>query len=132
MARNPKKARRLVVGGETFLWSLNHTHRAGESGRYEDCCESVVLRRLRARGHLRILFREGPGRLAASGFPMSSGEVCSGGRHLNLHEPGTVRALLDEALRHGWCPDDPSGREIDGWTHFDAVVRRREAATRPG
>ncbi|MET8133249.1 MULTISPECIES: hypothetical protein [unclassified Streptomyces] len=42
MARSEKKARRLVVDGETFLRSLGHYHRALGIGRYEDCCETLL------------------------------------------------------------------------------------------
>ncbi|MBL1118041.1 hypothetical protein JK364_37540 [Streptomyces sp. 110] len=49
MARDDRKARRLVVGGDTFLWSLRHTHRTLDDGRHTECCETLVLRLFRAR-----------------------------------------------------------------------------------
>ncbi|WP_405819820.1 hypothetical protein OG241_30815 [Streptomyces sp. NBC_01390] len=127
MARKGK-ARRLVVDGETFLWSLSHTHQALGNGRYEDCCETFSIRRFRARGCLRIVFRAGPDRLVPDGYLMPSGAVGTAvGGTLNLHEPGTARALLDAALAQGWRPDDPLTEEVDGWTLFDAVITRRGA-----
>ncbi|TLS45403.1 hypothetical protein FE633_15170 [Streptomyces montanus] len=132
MARSGTKARRLVVDGETFLWSLSHTHRALGDGRYEDCCETLVLRLFKARGRLRIVFRAGHGRLVPDGCLMPSGAVGTAlGTTLNLHEPGTARALLDAALAHGWRPDHPASAEMDGWTLFDAVAARR-GPTSPG
>lgn len=126
MARSEKKARRLVVDGETFLWSLSHTHQALDSGRYADCCETLVIRRFKAKGRLRIAFRAGPGRLVPDGYLMPSGAVGTAlGRTLNLHEPGTARVLLDAALSRGWDPDRPRGEETDGWELFDAVAARR-------
>ncbi|MET9406088.1 hypothetical protein ABZX90_09990 [Streptomyces sp. NPDC002935] len=44
-----------------------------------------------------------------------------------LHEPGTLRALLDAALTQGWHADDPLVKEMDGWTLFDAAARRHGA-----
>jgi len=120
------RARRLVVDGRTFLWSVNHSHRALGNGRYEDCCESLVIRLFKARGQLRVAFRQSPGKLVADGY-LPSGAVGTDGRFLNLHEPGTARALLDGALAQGWHPDHPSGHEIDGWALFDVVATRRGA-----
>ncbi|MGW7614049.1 hypothetical protein ACWGKW_43890 [Streptomyces sp. NPDC054766] len=127
MARSGRKARRLVVDGETFLWSLGHSHRALGNGHYEDCCETLVIRLFKARGRLRIVFLQGPGRLVPDGYLMPSGAVRTGDRDLNLHEPGTVRALLDAALTQGWQPDDPLVKETDGWTLFEAAARRHGA-----
>lgn len=129
MARRDKKARRLVVDGETFLWALSHTHHALGDGQYEGCCETLVIRRFKARGQLRIVFRQGPGRLVPDGYLMPSGAVATTeGGHLNLHEPGTARAMLDEALAQGGLPDDASVQEMDGWALFEAVAMRRGAA----
>ncbi|OPF83941.1 hypothetical protein VT50_0203715 [Streptomyces antioxidans] len=126
MTRNGTKARRLVVGGDTFLWSLRHTHRTLDDGRHTECCETLVLRLFRARGELRIAFRGGPGRTVPGGFPTASGMVGTAeGGWLNLHEPGTARALLDEARARGWRPDDPTRRELDGWALFAGVEDRR-------
>ncbi|MFC7104235.1 hypothetical protein ACFQQB_29615 [Nonomuraea rubra] len=43
---------------------------------------------------------------------------------MNLHEPGTVRALLDEAVRRGWDGDDPRTVCLDGWDLFTAAATR--------
>ncbi|WP_371525678.1 hypothetical protein OG302_05460 [Streptomyces sp. NBC_01283] len=125
MPRSEKKPRRLVVEGEVFLWSVSHTHRVPPGGGYEDCCEVLAVRRFQARGRLRILFRDGAGRLVPDGF-LHSGAVgtTESGDFLNLHEPGTARALLDAAMAHGWHPDEPSERELDGWVFFEAVAAR--------
>ncbi|MEV7325655.1 hypothetical protein [Streptomyces sp. NPDC093970] len=128
MARSEKRARRLVVKGEDFLWSLSHSHHARGNSQYEDCCETLTIRRPKATGRLRIAFRAGTDRLVPDGYLMQSGAVGKDlGRTLNLHEPGTVRALLDAALNRGWQPNDSSIEEIDGWSIFDEVVQRRGA-----
>jgi hypothetical protein len=124
MVRKGKKARRLVVGDETFLWSLGHEHHV-EQGRYEDCREVLAIRRLGARGRLLIVFQEGPGRLVPDGHVHSGAVGTAEGGWLNLHEPGTVRTLLAEATTSGWQPDDPSTEEADGWLFFDTVAACR-------
>ncbi|WP_058041859.1 hypothetical protein [Streptomyces roseifaciens] len=125
MARKEKAARRLVVDGATYMWSIGHTHHVLGGGRYEDCCETLVIRLFKARGRLRISFGTGPGKLVPDGYMPSGAVGTTGGGLLNLHEPGTVRALLDEALSQGWRPDDPPVEELDGWNLFDAVAARR-------
>ncbi|MEV8317828.1 hypothetical protein AB0Q95_27015 [Streptomyces sp. NPDC059900] len=127
MPRGKKKPRRLVVDGQVFLWSVGHTHRVPVDGGFEDCCEVLSIRLSGARGQLRILFREGAGRLVPDGF-LHSGAVgtVEGSRFLNLHEPGTARALLDAATALGWCPDEPVVRETDGWELFEAVPSRHQ------
>ncbi|MGW2628767.1 hypothetical protein ACWC2K_05465 [Streptomyces chattanoogensis] len=127
MARKDNTPRRLVVDGETFMWSLGHTHRALGNGRYEGCSETLDIRLFKARGRLRIVFRNGPNRLVPDGYMPSGAVGITDGAFLNLHEPGTVRAMLDEALSKGWQPDDPLTEEMDGWTFFDAVATRRGA-----
>ncbi|THA86086.1 hypothetical protein [Streptomyces sp. A0592] len=131
MPRSPNKARRLVVDGHTYTRSVRHSHsRSGGSGR--DCSESLTVHLTGARGALRIVFREGPGRLVPSGYPMVSGEVSlTTTDSLYLHEPGAVRALMEEARERGWRPDGPSGMEIDGWTLFEAALRRRKGSAGP-
>ncbi|KOU91056.1 hypothetical protein ABZY83_11115 [Streptomyces virginiae] len=131
MPRNPRKARRLVVDGDTYTRSVRHSH-GRPGGGERDCCESLTLHLTGARGHLRVVFREGPGRLVPTGYPMVSGEVSlTTTESLYLHEPGTVRALMEEALARGWRPDGPSGMEIDGWTLFEAALRRRKDSAGP-
>ena len=126
MARGKNKGRRLVVGGHVFLWKVRHSHRPRRDGQGEGCAEVLLVRREGARGQLRVVFREGPGGLAPAGYPEFSGGVTTrDGPLLNLHEPGTARAVIDEATERGWDPDDPPVREVDGWTLFDAVAARR-------
>ncbi|MFF1395679.1 hypothetical protein ACFVZD_17935 [Streptomyces sp. NPDC058287] len=127
MVRNSKKARRLVVDGETFLWSLRHAHQV-EEGQFFECREILTISLFGAGGRLRIVFREGAGRVVPDGFAPSGSVGVVGGGWLNLHEPGTVRALLDEAVSSGWQPSDPSSEQMDGWALFDVVASRRVLA----
>lgn len=133
MARKPRKARPLVVGSDTFMWSLRHAHQVLEGPRYRDCTEQLAIRRTGARGRLVIVFREGPGRQVPDGYFVPSEAVSAGGQiWLNLHEPGTVRELLDEALVTGWQPDQPAVERVDGWVLFDRVAARRSAQHQAG
>ncbi|MGW3657837.1 hypothetical protein ACWD6R_20025 [Streptomyces sp. NPDC005151] len=122
MTRSGKRTRRLTIDDRTYLWSLRHTHHALADGTREGCCETLSIRSLEGRGGLRIQFSHGPERLVPDGYPQPSGTVGTpDGRTLNLHEPGTVRAVLDEAVRRGRNPERPIAEELDGWTLFDAV-----------
>ncbi|MFJ9594317.1 hypothetical protein ACIRS3_16285 [Streptomyces virginiae] len=38
---------------------------------------------------------------------------------------------MQEARARGWRPDGPSGVEIDGWTLFEAALRRRKESAGP-
>ncbi|WP_327289225.1 hypothetical protein [Streptomyces sp. NBC_01198] len=125
MPRKESAARRLVVGDSTYLWSVRHAHHVVNANGTH-CVESVVLRRDGDHGSLRIAFVPGPGRYVPDGF-LPSGAVSTGDGVLNLHKPGTVRALLDEALARGWDPGSPNGETLDGWTVFATVLARREA-----
>ncbi|APY89928.1 hypothetical protein DCW30_17235 [Streptomyces alfalfae] len=127
MPRKSRKPRRLVADGRTYLWTLRHHHRLGASGRSEDCRETLTLypQADGSGGPLRIVFAEAPGRYVPGGAPFGSGDVgFVRGGSLNLHEPGAVRALLDEALAGGRWPDDRRATEIDGWTLLEAASAR--------
>lgn len=112
MARCSKKARRLAVDSEIFLWSLEHEHRA-EQDRYLDCREVLAIRRHGERGRLRIFFQDGPGRLVPDGYAHFGAVGTTEGGWLNLHEPGTVRALLAEV---GSPQDDGGGAGAPSWS----------------
>lgn len=118
----------MIVGDDRFLWAIGHLHqRAGDPQSpptYLDCREVITIRRHRSRGRVDIVFRAGEDRLVPDGL-LHSGAVMRGDRMLNLHEPGTARALLDEALKSGWRPEHPELAELDGWALFDAVAPRR-------
>ncbi|WP_399091609.1 hypothetical protein ACGH2B_20385 [Streptomyces sp. BBFR2] len=125
MPRHPKKPRRLVAGGRTYLWTLRHSHRR-ETGGPVDCRETLTLHPQPAGsgGSLRLVFADGPGRYVPGGAPLGSGDVGLGhGPSLNLHEPGAVRALLDAALARGWRPDEGRATvEMDGWPLLEAAA----------
>ncbi|MGW3745401.1 hypothetical protein ACWD62_33705 [Streptomyces sp. NPDC005146] len=129
MVRSSRKPRRLVVGEGTFLWSVGHHHHTAR-GRYQDCREVLTIRGSGARGRLLVVFRAGPDRLVPDGFLPSGAVGTSAGSWLNLHEPGTVRALLDEAVSRGWYPDNPPTEQLDGWGLFSRAVQARRGAVR--
>ncbi|MFI0721573.1 hypothetical protein [Streptomyces sp. NPDC021224] len=123
MPRSSRRARRLLVGEAAYRWSVRHRHHVPDGGGYQHCTEVVTLRRDGARGAVRVSFTGGPGRAVPDGI-LHSGAVGTDEGYLNLHEPGTARALLDEALARGWDPDTPSPLLLDGWTLFSAVRAR--------
>jgi len=123
----------LVVGDETLAWRVGHRHRA-EPGSpvYRDCTELLQVHRPGRRGQLEITFAPGPGRRVPSGGPDASGIVgTDADGSLNLHEPGTARAFIDEAAARGWRSDQPTRLELDGWDLFPAAAARRRSPEPP-
>lgn len=90
----------MLDGTVTFLWSVRHRHSVTEP-----CQEVLTLSRDGTR--IRPLFRGGAGRAVPDGFP-PSGRVALGDAGLNLHEPGVVRAFVDEAARAGCWSGPPT------------------------
>lgn len=113
----------LLVEQATYRWTVSHTHRADDgSPTYHDCTEHLTIRRDGDPGRLEIVFAVGPGKSVAD--PVHSGGVKRGDDYLNLHRPGVVRALLDEAIDRGWLPAEPGRCELDGWALVDSVLAR--------
>ncbi|MFE0513612.1 hypothetical protein ACFW2E_27790, partial [Streptomyces sp. NPDC058964] len=101
-----RRLRRLVVDGRVYRWHVRHRHAAGEG------CSDVLTLYL-AGVRTRIVFREGEGRIVSGGAYWHSGLVAtSDGDPLNLHEPGVVRAFVDEARQRGALPGPA---DLDGW-----------------
>ncbi|MGW4895140.1 hypothetical protein ACWEQL_23135 [Kitasatospora sp. NPDC004240] len=135
MPRNPKRPRRLVTDDRVHLWTLRHSHRRLADGRAVDCAETLTLtpQPSGTGGPLRIVFAESPDTFVPGGAYTGSGDVGRiRGASLNLHEPGSVRALLDTALTHGWNPDDRRPVRLDGWPLLDeaAALHARRADAR--
>ena len=117
----------MVVGDETFLWAVGHEHHE-EQGRFDSCREILTVRRPGAVGRLRIVFEARPGCLVPDGGPSThSGLVGTDAGWLNLHEPGTVRALLDELTARGGRVGADTTAQLDGWPLLNAVAPRRNA-----
>ncbi|MGP8296624.1 hypothetical protein ACTPOK_01345 [Streptomyces inhibens] len=116
--RKTHQPRRLVVGEETWLWSVRHRH--------PECREILSLHHEATRATLRLVFRARPGRLVPDGL-LHSGGVGDRRGVLNLHEPGTVRRLFDEVASSGQLPTTSTEKELDGWPLFDALVGRDDA-----
>ncbi|MFE6283532.1 hypothetical protein [Streptomyces sp. NPDC057877] len=120
---NDHRLRRLVIDeGTAYDWTLRHSH-AADGG----CRETLSLYRDR-RTVTRIVFGSGEGRYVAEGYWFSGSVTDGRGNLLNLHEPGVVRAFVDEAARRGLLAEPGAGTvELDGWELFRAVVAGREA-----
>ncbi|WP_069814389.1 hypothetical protein [Streptomyces sp. TP-A0874] len=117
-----RRVRRIVVGGTVYGWCFGHRHDRVRG--YSGCSSTVTLWRSGSRTGLRLVFQPGPGRVIAGGY-LDEGAVVrlSDGAYLNLHRPGSVRALLDEALARELFPV-AGAVEVDGWPLFDAVADR--------
>ncbi|MGW7299737.1 hypothetical protein [Streptomyces sp. NPDC054829] len=125
MPRRAKNPRRLVADGRVYLWTTRHSHRRDEEGRPVGCRQILTLtpQPSGTGGPLRIVFADGPGRYVPGGAPLGSGDVgLTQGAHLNLHEPGAVRVLLDAALARGWQPEQRWAVELDGWPLLEAAA----------
>ncbi|WP_254898040.1 hypothetical protein [Kitasatospora sp. NA04385] len=121
MPRRDRALRLLVTpDGHRYRWRVGHRHDPSPRGG-PGCAETLSLCPEGRSNRLRLVFRPGPDRLVPDGWT-PSGSVGTGGRWLNLHEPGTVRALLEAALARGWPPGRPGVVEVDGWELFDAAA----------
>ncbi|MEV5878474.1 hypothetical protein AB0L75_30470 [Streptomyces sp. NPDC052101] len=112
-----RRVRRIAVGGTVYGWCFGHRHDRVRG--YPGCSSTVTLWRPGSRACLRLVFQPASDRVI--GY-LDEGAVMRlpDREHLNLHEPGSVRALLDEALVCGLFP--ATGQvEVDGWPLFDTV-----------
>ncbi|MYR45120.1 hypothetical protein [Streptomyces sp. SID5910] len=110
-----RRLRKLVVDETAvYRWSVSHRHSTEGP-----CAEVLTLGRDGTT--TRLVFLGGQGRFVPDGW-LHSGCVAIGEASLNLHEPGVVRAFVDEAARRGLL-GGPA--EVDGWELFPAVAAAR-------
>ncbi|KQX53684.1 hypothetical protein ASE09_07080 [Streptomyces sp. Root66D1] len=104
-----------------WLWTLGHRHDP-------ECLTYLTLNRAEHRHRrLRLVFREGPGRIVA-GYPFGAGDIASAdGGILNLNEPGVVRRFLDEATARGLHPEAHGVHDEDGWPLYDSLTATEQA-----
>ncbi|MFD0207744.1 hypothetical protein ACFYRD_00450 [Streptomyces hirsutus] len=121
--RSERRLGRLVVDGSgageaaVHLWSVRHRHST------EGPCQEVLA--LHGGGRTtRLVFRGGGGRSVPDGFLHSGCAAVRGQGTPNLHEPGVVRAFVDEAARRGLLA---GAAELDGRELFPAVAAGRAA-----
>ncbi|MFJ5139623.1 hypothetical protein [Streptomyces sp. NPDC088707] len=115
--RRDRVPRRLTVGPTVWLWTVGHHHTP-------DCLTFLTLRRAENRhAQLRLVFREGPGRIVA-GYPFGAGDIAAAGAGaiLNLNEPGVARRFLDEAAARGLLPTAHGIHDEDGWPLYDTLT----------
>ena len=131
--------RKLVVGTRTLRYRVGHEHQVDHLDgipQYSGCTELLSIWLDRRPNHaLELAFVASQGHLVYDGLPWThSGmvkRIAGEETYLNLHEPGVVRAFVDEALAIGWAPEGAK-RRIDGWSLFERVaLRRREAVAQP-
>ena len=126
--------RKLTIGGVTYLWRLQHRHRADENAPEGRRCQEVltVYREGRKTAPLRVMFTAGEDR--GAGYP-EAGVVTIYGpppESFNLNGPGTVSAIIAQALETGWDPaEDRRPHEVeDGFEVLLAIRERVEAEPR--
>lgn len=115
------RLRRLVVGDTTWHWTVRQLpHRVA----HEHCRLKLSLypegpRRRR----LVLLFGPSEDRVVSNCY-FDSGALVRRSDHayLNLHEPGTVRRLLDAAAPNLDLHPSAQTVEVDGWPYFDAIT----------
>ncbi|MFJ2933754.1 hypothetical protein ACIO8G_13375 [Streptomyces sp. NPDC087219] len=115
--RRDRVPRRLTVESTVWLWTVGHDHTP-------DCLTFLTLRRAENRhSQLRLVFRDGPGRIVA-GYPFGAGDIAAtgAGAILNLNEPGVVRRFLDEAAARGLLPTAHGIQDEDGWPLYDTLT----------
>ena len=118
-----------MVDGAVWRWTVRRRVRPD----YADCRVTLSLfpevsaRDVRRR--LALVFAPGRGRIVAYSY-FEAGTVVRlpDRKWLNLHEPGTVRRLLDAAAPALDVRPSVRNLELDGWPYFAAVVDRGDAA----
>ncbi|MEB3964496.1 hypothetical protein OKJ48_30335 [Streptomyces kunmingensis] len=116
-----RRIRRLVVHDRVYGWCFAHRH--DRTRGHPGCRSTLTLWRHGSRARLCLVFRPADDRVISDCFFDSGAALRMPDQvYLNLHEPGTVRALLDEALARGLFPAGPGTTEVDAWPLFDAVT----------
>lgn len=117
-----RRLRQLVVGEQKYLWRVRHRHPPG-------CVEVLSVRRVGSSSGRSLHFGSEPGFTVPAGGVDQAGAVgASGGRWLNLNEPGVVRAFVDALTVADWPLDDRRFIHVIGWTWFDDAYQRRTSA----
>ncbi|MEV8098137.1 hypothetical protein [Kitasatospora sp. NPDC085879] len=132
MARKNEAPRRMVVGDETYVWSVRHDHSRRGEGDERHCRTLLTVRRPGGTGRLVLTFEAGPGRMVAEAFMPAGAVETADSPMVNLHEPGTARAFLDAALAGGWDPQGRTTLLVDGWPLLPGVAAERAGAAGPG
>ncbi|MDT0573758.1 hypothetical protein RM704_41025 [Streptomyces sp. DSM 3412] len=125
------RLRRLVVGDTTWHWTVRQLPHRVTRG---DCHLKLSLYPGGARGRrLVLLFRPSQDRVVSNCYFDSGALVrLSDHAYLNLHEPGTVRRLLDAAAPDLDLHPRAHTVERDGWPYFDAITETEAPLPVPG
>ncbi|MFF6781524.1 hypothetical protein [Streptomyces sp. NPDC012510] len=126
------RVRRLVVGDTTWHWTVRQLlhSRPRSTGRgphrvaHDHCRLKLSLYPDGPRGRRLVLLFGPAENRAVSNCYFDSGDLVrlSDHTYLNLHEPGTVRRLLDAAAPALALHPTSQTVELDGWPYFDAIT----------
>ncbi len=114
------RLRRLVVGDTTWHWTVRQRSNVA----YDHCHLKLSLYPDGPRGRrLALLFSPSENRVVSNCY-FDSGALVRLPDHtyLNLHEPGTVRRLLDAAAPNLARHPNAHTLEVNGWPYFDAIT----------
>ncbi|WP_215456018.1 hypothetical protein [Streptomyces sp. ATCC 21386] len=127
--RKNTRLRRLVVDGTTWHWTVRQRSRVA----YDHCHLKLSLYPDGPRGRRLVLLFSPAQNRAVSNCYFDSGALVrlSDHTYLNLHEPGTVRRLLDAAAPTLALHPDTHTVEVNGWRYFDAVAQPAPNADAP-
>ncbi|MBE1597921.1 MULTISPECIES: hypothetical protein [Streptomyces] len=120
------RLRRLVVGDTTWHWTVRQRSRVA----YDHCHLKLSLYpQGPGRRRLVLLFSPAEDRVVSNCYFDSGALVrLSNHTYLNLHEPGTVRRLLDAAAPKLDLHPSAQEVEVDGWPYFDAITEPEPSA----
>jgi hypothetical protein len=119
VVKNERRLRRLVVGDTIWHWTVRQRVRHT----YDDCRLTLSLYPEGTRRRLALVFRPRQDRIISNTYFDSGALVRLPDRtYLNLHEPGTVRRLLDAARPILDLHTSEQVIEVDGWQYFDAIT----------
>ncbi|MDX3640052.1 hypothetical protein [Streptomyces sp. MB09-02B] len=119
MSKNTR-LRRLVVGDTTWHWTVRQRSNVA----YDHCHLKLSLYPDGPRGRRLVLLFSPAENRAVSNCYFDAGALVrlSDHTYLNLHEPGTVRRLLDAAAPNLDLHPTTRTIELDGWPYFDAIT----------
>jgi hypothetical protein len=127
--RKNTRLRRLVVDGTTWHWTVRQRSRVA----YDHCHLKLSLYPDGPRGRRLVLLFSPAQNRAVSNCYFDSGALVrlSDHTYLNLHEPCTVRRLLDAAAPTLALHPHTHTVEVNGWPYFDAVAQPAPNADAP-
>lgn len=123
--KRDRRVRRLTTGRDVWYWTVRQRVRPV----YADCRLTLALFTRQSGRRLVLVFAPcATGAVSNSYFAAGTVARLPDGTCLNLHEPGTVRRLLDAARPVLEVRSSEQSLEVDGWFYFAEVAGCRDTA----